>query len=79
MGRFLSPDYNDYGLDPAPVPWADYTNPQSLNLYAYVRNNPLSRTDDLGHDVQICDNTDTAALSPMMHTRPPSKRRITVG
>ena len=56
MGRLMSPDYNDYGLDLAPVPWADYTNPQSLNLYAYVRNNPLSRTDDLGHDVQICDN-----------------------
>ena len=56
MGRFLSPDFTDDFLLPAPVPWADYTNPQSLNLYAYVRNNPLSQTDDLGHDVQICDN-----------------------
>jgi RHS repeat-associated protein len=56
MGRSMSPDFNDYGLDPAPVPWADYANPQSLNLYAYVRNNPLSRIDDFGHDVQICDN-----------------------
>jgi RHS repeat-associated protein len=56
MGRFMSPDFNDYGLDPAPVPWADYSNPQSLNLYAYVQNNPLSRTDDFGHDVQVCDN-----------------------
>jgi hypothetical protein len=34
----------------------DYSNPQSLNLYAYVQNNPLSRTDDFGHDVQVCDN-----------------------
>jgi hypothetical protein len=32
------------------VPWADYENPQSLNLYGYVGNNQLSSTDDDGHD-----------------------------
>ncbi len=48
-GRFLSPDYNDRGSIPDPVPYADYTNPQSLNLYSYVKNNPLSRTDPDGH------------------------------
>ncbi len=49
MGRFLSPDYNDRGSIPDPVPYADYTKPQSLNLYSYVKNNPLSRTDPDGH------------------------------
>lgn len=53
-GRFLSPDK---GADPimgVPVPYADLENPQSLNLYSYVGNNPLSRTDPDGHDYVIC-------------------------
>jgi RHS repeat-associated protein len=51
MGRFMSPDYSgDGGTDPEPVPWADYTNPQSLNLYSYVQNNPLTNVDPDGHD-----------------------------
>jgi hypothetical protein len=31
------------------VPYADLTNPQSLNLYGYVTNNPLSDVDPDGH------------------------------
>src|ERR1017187_4325004 len=54
MGRFMSPDFTDDFLLPAPVPWADYANPQSLNLYAYVRNNPLSGADEDGHTVHVC-------------------------
>ena len=41
QGRWLSPD-------PAGLGAADPTNPQSLNRYAYVLNNPLSLTDPLG-------------------------------
>ena len=41
MGRFMSPD-------PSGLYYADPTNPQSLNLYAYVRNNPLRFTDPTG-------------------------------
>jgi hypothetical protein len=33
-----------------PIPYADLTNPQSLNLYGYVLNNPLSKNDPDGHD-----------------------------
>lgn len=51
VGRFMSPDWNE-GLDA--VPFADFSNPQSLNLYSYGGNNPLSNTDDDGHDVLVC-------------------------
>ena len=46
MGRFLSPDWS---AKAEPVPYAKLDNPQSLNLYAYVGNNPLSRVDPDGH------------------------------
>jgi hypothetical protein len=32
------------------VPYADLKDPQTLNLYSYVRNNPLSKADPDGHD-----------------------------
>jgi RHS repeat-associated protein len=46
MGRFLSPDWS---AKVVPVPYAKLDDPQSLNLYSYVRNNPLSRVDKDGH------------------------------
>ncbi|MGA7317480.1 MAG: RHS repeat-associated core domain-containing protein [Silvibacterium sp.] len=49
MGRFMSPDWDS---DPTAVPYAEFTNPQSLNLYGYVLNNPLSHRDSDGHS---CD------------------------
>lgn len=45
-GRFLSPDWSK---NPEGVPYADFTEPQSLNLYNYVLNNPLGSTDPDGH------------------------------
>jgi RHS repeat-associated protein len=58
-GRFLSPDYSgDADGPPDPLPYGDLNDPQSLNLYSYVRNNPLSRTDSDGHDC-IYINNDT--------------------
>ena len=47
MGRFMSPDYSDA---PVAVPFATLSNPQTLNLYSYVGNNPLSITDPFGHN-----------------------------
>jgi RHS repeat-associated protein len=46
MGRFMSPDWSPQA---AAVPYASLSNPQSLNLYAYMRNNPLGGTDPDGH------------------------------
>jgi len=47
MGRFMSPDWDS---KPQAVPYASLADPQSLNLYSYVLNNPLSKTDPNGHD-----------------------------
>jgi RHS repeat-associated protein len=46
QGRFTTPDWSE-NLDP--IPYADLKDPQSLNLYAYVRNNPLTNRDLDGH------------------------------
>ena len=53
MGRFMSPDWS---AKVAPVPYAKMDNPQTLNLYAYVGNNPMTRTDPTGH---TCKSGDT--------------------
>jgi RHS repeat-associated protein len=45
-GRWLLPDWSD---TPVPVPYATFTNPQSLNLYTYVGNNPVNAVDADGH------------------------------
>ncbi len=45
-GRFLTPDWS---AKVEPVPYAKLDNPQSLNLYAYVGNNPLTGVDSDGH------------------------------
>ena len=47
MGRFMSPDWS---AKVEPVPYSKLDDPQSLNLYAYVRNNPLGNVDADGHD-----------------------------
>jgi len=46
QGRFMSPDWS---ASPEPVPYGELGNPQSLNLYSYVKNNPLNATDLDGH------------------------------
>ncbi|WP_353071992.1 RHS repeat-associated core domain-containing protein [Tunturiibacter gelidoferens] len=46
MGRFMSPDW---AAKAEPVPYSKLDDPQTLNLYSYVRNNPLSGVDPDGH------------------------------
>ena len=46
MGRWMSPDWAD---KPEAVPYSSLDDPQTLNLYQYVRNNPLSTPDIDGH------------------------------
>jgi RHS repeat-associated protein len=53
MGRWMSPDW---AAKPEAVPYSDLANPQSLNLYSYAGNNPLSRADADGHFWQELGN-----------------------
>ena len=48
----------DWSKNPQGVPYADFTDPQTLNLYSYVRDTPLSKADPNGH----CTTQDCLAL-----------------
>lgn len=55
-GRFLTPDWSG---KPTTVPYASFGDPQSLNLYSYVRNSPIVRVDPDGH--MVAGFTDSGA------------------
>jgi len=46
VGRWMTPDWSEKA---AAVPYADFGNPQTLNLYSYVANNPTTGVDPEGH------------------------------
>jgi RHS repeat-associated protein len=46
LGRFMVPDWAG---KPTNVPYANFGNPQSLNLYSYVEDNPTTFGDPDGH------------------------------
>ncbi len=60
LGRFMIPDW---AAKPTDVPYANFGNPQSLNLYSYVQNNPTTLGDPDGHVLGIDDAVEgTAAI-----------------
>lgn len=69
LGRWISADWSP---TPIPVPYADFGDPQTLNLYGYVRNTPTTKFDTNGHCVgDDCSNmTVTVAVtsSPAFRT-----------
>jgi RHS repeat-associated protein len=46
MGRWMTPDWS---ARHEAIPYVDLRNPQTLDLYAYVGNNPTTATDPDGH------------------------------
>ena len=83
LGRFITPDW---AAKATAVPYAEFADPQSLNLYTYVRNIPTTKIDGDGHETvpiygpillradQIVDDlTDGAkAFWNFMNSGPPS-------
>jgi RHS repeat-associated protein len=50
LGRWVSADWSP---TPIPVPYADFHDPQSLNLYGFVGGNPASKADPDGHQTNV--------------------------
>jgi RHS repeat-associated protein len=65
-GRFTSADWS---AKPEAVPYAELPDPQSLNLYSYVQNNPLGHVDADGHlgDIAVIEDGPTQG-NPIGHT-----------
>jgi RHS repeat-associated protein len=53
LGRWVSADWS---ATPIPVPYADFGDPQTLNLYTYVRNIPTTSFDPDGHLADYYDD-----------------------
>ena len=69
QGRFTSPD----------AFFGKVTNPQTLNLYAYVRNNPLKYIDPTGHIAQDPKKDDPIPVNPIVVPVPCEGCTATVG
>jgi RHS repeat-associated protein len=69
MGRFMTPDWS---AEPVAVPYAVLGNPQTLNLYSYVENNPATGTDPDGH-AGDADSSGSSSSDP--HTDPEEVRK----
>jgi RHS repeat-associated protein len=68
VGRFMSPDWS---AQEEPVPYAKLDDPQSLNLYDYMRNNPLGGVDPDGHCCESdFDSFQTPEQKAYMHAPP---------
>jgi RHS repeat-associated protein len=61
MGEFITPDW---AAKATAVPYAEFADPQSLNLYSYVRNIPTVKVDQDGHqNAQAVGMVATAAAA----------------
>jgi RHS repeat-associated protein len=82
MGRYMSPDW---AARPVAVPYANFGDPQSLNLYSYVGNNPLNEVDPTGHEevkqdtVSTTQNDDGSTTTTTEHTDSSSTHWYNVG
>ena len=76
LGRFMTPDWS---AKVEPVPYAKLGDPQSLNLYAYVLDNPVSGADPNGHCSQDDPNCSLALGAPILLPTGKRARQIEIG
>lgn len=62
LGRWMTPDW---AAKPEAVPYSDLYDPQSLNLYSYVRNIPSSNADADGH-CPTCDELEEVVVEEVV-------------
>jgi len=80
MGRWMSPDWS---AKVEPVPYSKLDDPQSLNLYAYVMNNPMTRMDADGHMGSAAEATAQATedwvngYTPVRFDPPKAQQQVT--
>ena len=67
LGRFMTPDW---AAAPTAVPYAHFGNPQSLNLYGYVQNNPTTLGDPDGHVDPVTGIDIAAEIASYIATHP---------
>ena len=65
LGRFTTADW---AAKPTNVPYANFGNPQSLNLYSYANNNPTTTRDPDGHCVPVCEIVSQIVMYVTAHT-----------
>jgi RHS repeat-associated protein len=74
MGRFMIPDW---AAKATTVPYASFGDPQTLNLYSYVRNSPLSHADADGHCLEdACIAEGAALLALYAYTTSPAGQQV---
>jgi RHS repeat-associated protein len=74
MGRFIIPDW---AARATAVPYVSFSDPQTLNLYSYVRNNPLSRMDVDGHCLEdACVAEGAAIFALYAYTTSPAGQQV---
>ena len=74
FGRFMTPDWS---ATPTATPYVALANPQSLNLYSYVLDNPITSADSNGHDCCIPgENLIMDAILWYAHKPPQTQARI---
>jgi hypothetical protein len=76
FGRRLWLMTPDWAAKPTAVPYAVFNNPQSLNLYAYVLNNPLAKADSDGHCCDWLKNVLAGAAKGLMNLTLPATNTL---
>ena len=73
MARYYTPDWS---ATFEPVPYAKLDNPQTLNLYTYVANNPTTLRDPNGHCDSHTPNCKKLPANPLAAISPQEKRAM---